>query len=189
VPHDIRIDRSVAAEGTAVEGDSWKGRTGVIFNSDITTEQGGYVPQGRRRSRERDVHIAGSYSVSEHRIRCRRVREERGRQGSIAVSRGKVGSTPRTRAGDHILLESRTGKAISSGFRIQRLLPYRRRPEKEEGHFAVIDRADRVGVYGNERIRRRHQHTNDPGSNPRRCTKGIEVIQPGERQGRQGRTG
>ena len=116
VPHDIRIDGSVAAEGAAVEGDGRKGRTGVVFDGDIATERGGRVPRGRRRSGERDVHIAGSYSAAEHRIHRRRIREERGRRGSAAVSRGKVGSIPRTGAGDRILPESRTGEAVSGGF-------------------------------------------------------------------------
>jgi hypothetical protein len=176
VLHNIGIDGLVAAEGTAVEGDGRKGRTGVVFDGDIATERGGRVLRGRRRSGERDVHITGSHSASEHRIRRRRVREERGRRGSTAVSRGKVELTPGTRAGDRVLPESRTGEAISGGFRMQRLLPYRRRLEKEEGHFAAVNRADGEGVYGNERIRRRHRRTNDPGSNLRRYTKGIKVI-------------
>jgi hypothetical protein len=69
---------------------------------------------------------------------------------------------------------------------MQRLLLYYQRPEKEEGHFAAIDKADRTGVYSNEHIRRQHQCTNDLGSDPCRYTKGIEAIQLGEQQGRQG---
>jgi hypothetical protein len=116
VLHDIGIDGLVAAEGTAVEGDGRKGHTGVVFNGDIATKQGGHVPRGRRCSRERDVHIIGSYSTAEHRIHHYRIQEERGRQGSAVVSRGKVRSTPGTRAGDCILLEGRTGEAVSGGF-------------------------------------------------------------------------
>jgi hypothetical protein len=86
------------------------------------------------------------------------------------------------------LLESRTGKAISNSFRMQRLSLYYQRLEKEEGHFTAINKADGVGVHSNERIRRRHRRTNDPGSDLRRCTKGIEAIQLGEQQGRQERT-
>jgi hypothetical protein len=84
-------------------------------------------------------------------------------------------------AGDRILPEGRTGEAVGGGFGMQRLPPRRRRPEKEEGHSTTIDRADGAGVHGNERIRRRHRRTNDLGGDPRRCTKGIEAIQPGER--------
>jgi hypothetical protein len=73
VLHNIRIDRSVAAEGTAVKRDGWKERIGVVFNGDIATERGGCVLRGYRRSRERDVHIAGSYSIAKHRIYCRRI--------------------------------------------------------------------------------------------------------------------
>jgi hypothetical protein len=118
VLYDIGIDRSVAAEGIAVKRDSQKGHTGVVFNSDIATEQGGRVLRGCRRSRERDVYIIGSYSTAEHRIYCCRIQEERGRRGSIVVSRGKVRLTPRTRVGDCILPEGRTGEAVSSGFRM-----------------------------------------------------------------------
>jgi hypothetical protein len=123
----------------------------------------------RRRSGERDVHVTGSHGTAEHRVRRRRVRKERGGRGGTPVSRGKVGSTPGTGAGDRILPEGRTSEAISSGFRMQRLPLRRRRPEKEEGHFAAVDRADGAGVYGNERVRRRHRRTNDPGGDPRRC--------------------
>jgi hypothetical protein len=118
VLHDIGIDRSVAAEGTAVKRDSRKGRIGIVFDGDIATEQGGRVPRGYRRSRERDVYITGSYSTAEHRIYRRRIREERGRQGSAAVSRGKVRLTPGTRVGNCILPEGRIGEAVSSGFRM-----------------------------------------------------------------------
>jgi hypothetical protein len=118
VPHNIRIDGLVAAEGTAVKGDSRKGRIGVIFDGDIATERGGRVLRGRRRSGERDVHITGSYSAAEHRIHRRRIREERGRRGSAVVSRGKVGLTPGTGVGDCILPEGRIGEAVSGGFRM-----------------------------------------------------------------------
>jgi hypothetical protein len=87
------------------------------------------------------------------------------------------------------LLESRIGKAISSSFRMQHLPLYYRRPEKEEGHFAAINRADRAGVYGNKHIRHQHRYTNDLGSDLCQYTKGIEAIQPGEQQGRQGQIG
>ena len=79
VLYNIRIDRSVVAEGIAVKGDSRKEHIDVVFNGDIATERGGCVLRGRRRSGERDVYITGSYSIAEHRIHRRRIREERGR--------------------------------------------------------------------------------------------------------------
>jgi hypothetical protein len=118
VLYNIRIDRLVAAEGTVVKRDSRKGRIGIIFNGDITTERGGRVLRGRRRSRERDVYITGLYSTAEHRIYRRRIREERGRRGSIVVSRGKVRLTPGTGVGNRILPEGRTGEAVSNSFRM-----------------------------------------------------------------------
>ena len=59
---------------------------------------------------------------------------------------------------------------------MQRLLPYRRRLEKEEGYFIAINEVDGAGVYGNERIRRRYRRTNDPGSDLRRRTERIKAI-------------
>jgi hypothetical protein len=176
VLHDIRIDRSVAAEGAAVKGDSRKRRIGIVFNGDIATKRGGRVLRGRRRSGERDVYVTGSHGTAKHRVRYRRVRKERGRRGSTAVSRGKVRLTSGTGAGDRILPEGRIGEAISSGFGMQRLPLRRRRLEKEEGHFATVNRADGASIHSNERIRCRYRRPDDPGSNLRRYTEGVEAI-------------
>jgi hypothetical protein len=148
VLYDIRFDRSVAAEGVAVRGDSRKECVDVVFNGDITTE--------RRRPRETDVYVMRSHGTAEHRIcRCQ-VRKERGGQSSTPVSRGKVGSTPGTRAGDRVLLEGQTGEAISGGFRIQHLPLHCRRLEKEEGYFTTFNRVDGAGFHSDECIRHRH---------------------------------